>query len=81
VPHARNTTLARSGRTATGDRQYVCRVLGADVPPLGVVLEAQRLTADLPPSVTASTYPGCFEGTYRHWLWCWEPLLYALGVQ
>ena len=43
MPHARNTTLARSGRTATGDRQYVCRVLGADVPPLGEVLVAQSV--------------------------------------
>jgi len=61
VPHARNTTFARSGRTAlgsdfanlqrigdvpaTGEYQYVFRALGADAPPLGWYLSGSGHTA------------------------------------
>jgi hypothetical protein len=65
VPPLGAILVTQSGRTATGDCQYVSRVPGGDIPPLGAALVAQRLRADVPPLVTAGTYPGCCERTYR----------------
>jgi len=46
VPPLGAILVTQSGRTATGDCQYVSRALCADVPPLGATLVAQsRRTA------------------------------------
>ena len=54
----------QSGRTATGDCQYVSRALGAEAPPLGADFIAHRLRAEeLPLGAALVTQ----SGRTAHW--------------